>query len=477
MSLDAAIAGLVSRLESVTSRLEGIEKQIASGSVGSGNAAAAQGSGSTGGSGGSDSQSVRDYDDLIQQNIVPLVEATKKLGDDATTKQVNLLLQAVNAQKDLLVVAAQSKKPSDAGLSNLVKPTSDLMSEITSLKDANRSSKFFNNLSAVAEGVAALGWVVISPAPGPYVGDMRGGSEFYSNRILKDFKGKDQNQVDWVNHLNGFLKALQPYIKTHHTTGLSWNAKGGDAPASAPAASTPAAAPAASKPAASSAAPEKKADTSGLFAALSKGTDVTGGLKKVTDDMKTKNRTDKGSSVVPAASTPAAKTATKAATSAPSKPARTALDGNKWTVEYHNGNKEIVIEITEAKQSVYIYKCQNSTVLIKGKLNSIAIDDCTKTAVVFDNVVAVMEAVNCKSIEVQVTGTVPAIAIDKTSGCQLYLSAASLGTEIVTSKSSEMNVLIPGLKPDDDMVELAVPEQYKTIVKGQKLVTETVQHV
>ena len=28
------------------------------------------------------------------------------------------------------------------------------------------------------------------------------------------------------------------------------------------------------------------------------------------------------------------------------------LDGNKWKVENETGNKEIVIEITEAKQSV-----------------------------------------------------------------------------------------------------------------------------
>jgi len=473
MSVDAAIASLVSRLETVVSRLESVEKQLASGAPTS--SASASGASSASGGNGGDSPFVREYDDLIQQYITPLVETTKKLGDEVTTRQVTLLQQAIQAQRSVLAVAATSKKPADP--TALFKPTNDLLAEITEIKEKNRASKFFNNLSAVAEGVGALQWVAVSPAPGPFVGEMRGGSEFYSNRLLKEFKGNNQDQVDWVNHLNGFLKALQPYIKTHHTTGLAWNPRGGDAPASAPASAAPAAAPAA-KPAAASAAPEKKADNSGLFAALSKGTDVTGGLKKVTDDMKTKNRAaSEKSSVVPAAPAKGAAASSGAKAAVPNKPAKTALEGNKWTVEYHNGNREIVIEITEAKQSVYIYKCLNSTVLIKGKCNSIAIDDCTKTAVVFDNVVAVMEAVNCKSIEVQVTGSVPAIAIDKTSGCQLYLSASSLGTEIVTSKSSEMNVLIPGAKPEDDMTELAVPEQYKTIVKGQKLVTETVQHV
>lgn len=40
-------------------------------------------------------------------------------------------------------------------------------------------------------------------------------------------------------------------------------------------------------------------------------------------------------------------------------------------------------------------------------------------------------------------GNVPTISIDKTDGCQMYLSDKSLDVEIVSSKSSEMNVLIP----------------------------------
>jgi len=43
----------------------------------------------------------------------------------------------------------------------------------------------------------------------------------------------------------------------------------------------------------------------------------------------------------------------------------------------------------------------------------------------------------------QVLGKVPTISIDKTDGCQMYLSADSLAVEIISSKSSEMNVLIP----------------------------------
>jgi adenylyl cyclase-associated protein len=68
------------------------------------------------------------------------------------------------------------------------------------------------------------------------------------------------------------------------------------------------------------------------------------------------------------------------------------------------------------------------------------------------------------------------LSLTSISGLQLYLSKEGLGAEIVTSKSSEMNVLVP-VDGQEDPVEMAIPEQYKTWVReGPKLFTETVQH-
>lgn len=41
-------------------------------------------------------------------------------------------------------------------------------------------------------------------------------------------------------------------------------------------------------------------------------------------------------------------------------------------------------------------------------------------------------------------GLVPTISVEKTDGCQMYLSKDAAGqSEIITAKSSEMNVIIP----------------------------------
>jgi len=433
---------------------------------------------------------VDEYQSMIDQFITPFVSHAKNIGDASVTEQAELLLKAVNAQKTFLTVAAQSKKPNDAVLQELVRPTSDLMGQITALKDKNRSSKFFNNLSTIAEGIGALGWVVVTPAPGPMVGEMRGSAEFYGNRILKDFKGKDQNQCDFVATYTGFLKELQNYIKRYHTTGTTWNPQGGDAASnkgsagsSAPP-SAPSGAPAPPPPpsveqlqADNSKGGAKAGDPNALFSALNKGGAITSGLKKVSDDQKTHKNPN-----LRAGGTVAAKeeksTATKSAGGGGANrfngTPKLALEGNKWIVEYQVGNPSITISDVELKQTVYIYRCKNSTIQVKGKVNSVSLDDCEKVGVVFENVLSGVEAVNCKSIQIQAIGKVPTISIDKTHGGQIYLSKECLDTEIVSSTSSELNVSIP--QANDEMTETAVPEQFKSSVKNGKLYTEHVVH-
>jgi len=202
----------------------------------------------------------------------------------------------------------------------------------------------------------------------------------------------------------------------------------------------------------------------------------TEGLKHVTKDMKSKSL-PKADAPVPTKSAPSA--AKKTTAKAPSGPPKLALEGNKWVVENHHSNKNVVIDNPEPKQTVYIYKCEDSVIQIKGKINAITMDTCKKCGVVFDNAISVIEVVNCSSIQIQCTGKVPSVQVDKTSGCQIFLSNDGLETEIVTSKSDELNVCIPGKTAEDDMIEIAIPEQFKTMINRQArtLHTEAVAHV
>ncbi len=63
-----------------------------------------------------------------------------------------------------------------------------------------------------------------------------------------------------------------------------------------------------------------------------------------------------------------------------------------------------------------------TTLQISGKVNNVAIDSCSKTGVVFSDVIASCEVINCQSVQLQTTGIVPTISVEKTDGCTLYLS-------------------------------------------------------
>ena len=52
-----------------------------------------------------------------------------------------------------------------------------------------------------------------------------------------------------------------------------------------------------------------------------------------------------------------------------------------------------------------------------------------------------MELVNCKRMKIQIRETAPTVNIDKTDGCLVYLSEASLATTFTTAKSSEVSLL------------------------------------
>lgn len=78
-------------------------------------------------------------------------------------------------------------------------------------------------------------------------------------------------------------------------------------------------------------------------------------------------------------------------------------DGKKWIIEYHKDNRNLLVENAEMNNVVYMYKCVNSTLQIKGKVNSVTLDSCKKCSVVFDSLVSSVEFVNCQSVQMQVS--------------------------------------------------------------------------
>jgi len=72
-----------------------------------------------------------------------------------------------------------------------------------------------------------------------------------------------------------------------------------------------------------------------------------------------------------------------------------------FSQEYHKG-ENLVIDNVEMNNVVYMFRCQDSTLTVKGKVNSVVMDSCRKSSVVFDSLVSSIEFVNCQSVQMQV---------------------------------------------------------------------------
>merc|ERR1711997_614373 len=354
MSANQELASLVQRLEAVATRLE-----------------KTQPGGSCAEDDGEVAPFVGAFDEIMSGPFRTYVELSQKIGGDVMTHGV-MVEAAFKLQREFLIIASKSKKPSDKDIQPLLAPLSTKISEIQDYREKSRRSIYFNHLSAISESIPALGWVTVSPAPAPYVKEMNDAGQFYTNRVLKDSKdsraSKDWNappnsHVDWTKSWVSTLINLQALVKQFHTTGLVWNPKGGDAKAQT--VSSTNGGPAAPPPPPPPPPPEADDIPSGggadsgrnaLLASLNQGDNVTKGLKKVTADMQThKNPGLRDSKPIPAKEKKSVSPPKYGASTAPQKPPKFGLEGKKWVVEFQRNNSGLVIEECEVNQSVYVY--------------------------------------------------------------------------------------------------------------------------
>ncbi|XP_076276166.1 adenylyl cyclase-associated protein 1 isoform X1 [Lasioglossum baleicum] len=412
------------------------------------------------------SMSVAGYEDLVAGPVREYLQLSSKIGGDVATHS-KLVEKAFQIQLQFIRTAASRPAPTNQSEQvALLGPTSTQIQQIQEFREKNRGSPFFNHLSAISESIPALGWVAVSPTPAPYVKEMNDAGQFYSNRVLKDWKEKDKVHAEWCKAWVQTLSDLQQYVRQHHTTGLVW-AKTGSVPAGIPPPPPPC------MPIGDVAPVSIGDDRSALFAEINQGENITKNLKKVTSEMQTHKNPSLRTGPAPFKA-PVVDNAVPSKTIPPAnapidKPPVFTRDGKKWLIEYHKGNKNLLVENVEMNNVIYMFRCQDSTLVVKGKLNSIVMDSCRKSSVVFDSLVSSIEFVNCQSVQMQVLGEVRTISIDKTDGCQMYLSPESVDCELISSKSSEMNLMVPKL--GGDYVEYPVPEQFKTTISPLGLTT------
>ena len=490
MAVTVNLESVVARLEAVAARLEKQGVGVGVGAVAAPSPAPAAPAPAP----GEIPPSVASYDALLSGALKTMTSAASPLGAEITDA-VKLFEDAFAKLRDVLAVVAACKRPTDVdALQTLIAPVGERMMKLAATTEGRRTDAF-NHLKVIAESVQCLAFVAYQgpdmgmSLPMPHVAEAWQSAEFYANKILVEHKGegKDPAHAAFVKAMKQLvLTDFKGYVKEFHATGPGWNPRGVDVKdfkvekrAGGPPPPPPPPPPGTlglNKPGAPPppppppppgllTTPKPESGMNAVFKELNKGEAITSGLRKVTDDMKTKNRADRSGLVgdAPAAAAAAATKPATAAAAPATKAPKLSLEGKKWAVENHVGNKTIELNDVNPKQTVYVYNCRDCVIKINGKANAVTMDACAKSAIVFDDVLATCEIINCASVQVQCMGTVPTVAIDKVDGCQVYLGEKSWSAEVTTAKCSEVNVTcVPAEGSAEEATETAIPEQFVT---------------
>ncbi|KAI1102164.1 adenylate cyclase associated N terminal-domain-containing protein [Jackrogersella minutella] len=455
-------------------------------------------------------ESVEEFDVFINQSVDKYVKASNKLGG-LVAEQASKVLEGFKQQRRFLLISTKAKKPDITGsemvvYQELLKPINEALMAVGSIKESNRGSLVFSHLSAVSEGIMVLAWVTVDNKPFKHVEESLGSAQFFGNRVLKEHKDKDPEHIDWVQAFYQVFRDLAEYVKQYYPNGILWNAKGQPASevaktlTSAPAAAAP---PPPPPPAAGGApppppppgpppvlkikeeAPSSKPEGMGaVFSELNKGEGVTKGLRKVDrSEMTHKNPALRAGSTVSdhdsstRGKSPAPGKKPKPESMRVKKPPKKELDGNKWTIENFDKHHEPIEIEAEMSHSILISRCNQTTIIVKGKANAITLENTQRLSLVIDSLVSTVDVVKSSNFALQVMGTLPTILLDQLDGAQIYLSKESTSTRIFSSKSAGINVnVLSG--PDEDFKEIPLPGQicsYYDEEKGE-MVNEIVDH-
>ena len=101
------------------------------------------------------------------------------------------------------------------------------------------------------------------------------------------------------------------------------------------------------------------------------------------------------------------------------------------------------------------------------KVTNVGVDGCLKVNFIVDDVISSVEMVNNDRCQVQAKSKVNSFAIDKCNGVNVLLPKESSQADIVSCKSSAMNVTTPDPNGEEgDQIEMSIPVQFVTKIIG-----------
>jgi len=415
---------------------------------------------------------VADYNAIVANQLTAIMASCANLKIKACGTAARHCFENVGA---LVAVVHKTAKPDNASLTAFLKEASDAIQKAEDLKrkrDKRNKLDKGSYRAAMYEVCCMTSWVLMSPPnlPVPYVKNQVDSAQFHVNRALKDSKGKDHegDAKEFAKAVKALGNAIHDFVKANFKTGLEWKAGGDDLSA---ASRTPAATKSPAKAAVETKEevkeevkekPKAMGNMGNVFGELSKGLNITKGLKTVKKSQKTKYRKkEEGRGIV--------KMAPKKKVTKPKKTPTTRKMGFRWVFsDYYEGVVEVPDNIG-MKTNVFISSCSNCQMEIKQKVKAITIESCKRMMIIVYDVVSSIEMVRCDSVTIYCKGVARNIQIDKCDSPRIVVLQGAVNPNLIVSCVTAGNVeaFSPTDEEPDRMLSFPMPEQFQLQITGK----------
>ena len=176
---------------------------------------------------GGEAPAVKAFDAYVKGSVVPLAQTCDSLGE--LENAGTLLLDAWEGVRAIIVLASRAKAPAESLGEALTPYLGKTQEAVKKIRDLRLKRDWDRHQKTLVEMTGALSWILFKPPqqlPAPFVKEALGSAEFWSNRIRKDFKGKDETQIAFCDNVKKALAELAKYIEEYHKAGLSFNPRG-----------------------------------------------------------------------------------------------------------------------------------------------------------------------------------------------------------------------------------------------------------
>jgi len=410
---------------------------------------------------------VADYNAIIAKELNSVVLCCTKFKIKACGTALRKCFENIAA---LIAVLHKTAKPKQEDLMTFLKQAVDGIDKAENLKrkrDKRGKPDMGSHRAALYDVCTMCSWVLMSPPAGlptTYVKGQIDSAQFHLNRVLKNAKGKDNesDEKEFVALVKALGVALHTFVKENFKTGLEWKAGGDDLLS---AATTVSVKPSAGKVDAVETKEEVKEEMKdkpvvnmgNVFGEISKGLNITKGLKNVKKSQKTKYRKkEEGRGLI--------KTGPKKVVKKKPRrpPATKNMGGRCMFTDYYEG----IIEVPEKvnmKTNIFISACSGCQMEVKPKVKAISLESCKKMIIFVNDVVSTLEMVRCDSVTVYCRGFVPSMQIDKCDSPRVVILKGAKNPDIVVSCCTAGNVEVfsPTEEEPDRMLAFPMPEQFK----------------